>query len=77
MVQEVAVLLVDGSEDRRLQESPLVLDEEKPDGPAALRGRTLEAFEESRCTGPGSVGEPLNLLARRDAEVIQGYAVRG
>ena len=42
VVQELSVSLVDGAEDGRLQETPLVLDEQEVHGPPALRRRPLE-----------------------------------
>ena len=69
MVEEVAEPLVDGAEDRRLQEAELIFYDQEPDGTSALGGGTLEDLEEPGGTCPRTVGEILYLLARGDAEL--------
>ena len=76
VVQQVAVSLVDGAEDRRLQKSPLVLDHEEVHAVTALRRRALETFDHASSTGAGAVRQRPDLLALNHPEIFECPSVR-
>ena len=69
VVQDVAAPLVDGAEDRRLEQAPLVFDQQEVDAVSALRGWVLEAFDQARRAGTGPVREVHDLHAGNDPQL--------
>ena len=55
VVQDVAAPLVDGAEDRCLQQAPLVFDQQEVHAVSALSRGALEAFDQTCRTGAGAV----------------------
>src|SRR5215218_5730752 len=76
VVQDVAALLVDGAEDRRLQQSPLVFDQQEVHSVPALGRGALEAFDQAGRAGVGAVRQLFDLHARNHPELSEGLAVR-
>src|SRR5215210_5570822 len=76
VVQDVAAPLVDGAEDRRLQQSPLVFDQQEVHTVSALGRGALEAFDQSRRAGAGAVRQLPDPHARNHPELSEGIAVR-
>src|SRR5215211_6194641 len=76
VVQDVATPLVDGAEDRRLQESPLVFDQQEVHAVPALGRGALEAFDQACRAGGGAVRQLPDLHARNHPELSEGVAIR-
>src|SRR5215203_39170 len=76
VVQDVATPLVDGAEDRRLQESPLVFDQQEVHAVPALGRGALEAFDQACRAGVGAVRQLPDLHARNHPELSEGVAIR-
>ncbi len=55
VVQDVAAPLLDGAEDRRLEQAPLVFDQQEVHAVSALGRGTLEAFDQACRAGAGTV----------------------
>src|SRR5215213_3013524 len=76
VVQDVAAPLVDGAEDRRLEQAPLVFDQQEVHAVSALRRGTLEAFDQTRRAGAGAVRQSPDPQAGNHPELSEGIAVR-
>src|SRR5215208_205684 len=76
VVQDVAAPLVDGAEDRRLQQAPLVFNQQEVHAVSALGRGALEAFDQTRRAGAGAVRQLPYLHARNDPEFSEGITVR-
>src|SRR5829696_4130843 len=55
VVQDVAAPLVDGAEDRRLEQAPFVFDQQEVHAVSALGRGALEAFDQACRAGAGAV----------------------
>src|SRR5215211_2638111 len=76
VMQDVAAPLVDGAEDRRLEQAPLVFDQQEVHTVPALRRGTLEAFDQTCRAGVGTVRQLSDPHARNHPELSEGIAVR-
>src|SRR5215217_4809967 len=76
VVQDVAAPLVDGAEDRRLEQAPLVFDQQEVHTVPALRRGTLETFDQTCRAGAGTVRQLPDPHARNHPELSERIAVR-
>src|SRR5215218_8991418 len=76
VVQDVAAPLVDGAEDRRLEQAPLVFDQQEVHTVPALRRGALETFDQTCRAGAGAVRQLPDPHARNHPELSEGIAVR-
>src|SRR5829696_1974354 len=75
VVQDVAAPLVDGAEDRRLQQSPLVFDQQEVHAVPTLGRGALETFDQARRAGGGSVRQLPDPHAGNHPELFERFTV--